>query len=251
METHETEAVALPTETTPPTQSEIGAILRLAVEKNVSIETIERLVALKERAEERTAAAEFNVAVAAFQSECPPIQKKSQAKITTKSGGEYGYSYAELDTIAQTIRPLLTKHGLSYSWDSDFDARGMLVCTCTLRHVGGHAQSAKFSLPTDTTSAMSSQQKHAAALTYARRQSLIQVLGLTTTEPDTDGAGDALLSDQQRASVEQWLRDSGADLEKFLAYMGVSTVDEIKAHDFTKAISALRAKKAAKKADGQ
>lgn len=239
---HTTEAVVVRAE---PDQSEIGGILRLAVEKNVGIDTIERLVALKERAEERSAASEFNGALAAFQSECPPIPKKSRAKITTKSGGEYGYSYAELDTIAIVIRPLLTKLGLSYSWDSELDAKGMLICTCTLRHVAGHAQGAKFILPTTTASAMSDQQKHAAALTYARRQSLIQVLGLTTTDHDNDGAAgaDDAITEAQEHTIEEWLRDSGAELSKFLGYMKVGKVAEIKARDFTKAINALKAKK--------
>lgn len=224
-----------------PGSSEISGILRLAVERGVPVDTIERLVALKERMDERSAAAEFNQALAAFQAECPAIRKTSTAKVTTKSGGAYEYRYAELDEIARTTRPLLQKHGLSYSWDSEL-AGDKIVCTCTLRHIAGHSQTAKFVCPTDTASAMSSQQKHAAALTYSRRQSLIQVLGLTTTDPDTDGASDERITEQQAYAIEDLIRESGADRARFLSYMGVASVGEIAARDYQKATTALRRK---------
>jgi ERF superfamily len=228
-------------------QSEIGQILRLAVESKVPVDTIERLVALKERMDARSAASEFNNALASFQAECPSIKKTSTAKITTRSGGDYGYKYAELDQIARVIRPIIQRHGMSYSWDSEM-LGDKIVCTCTVRHLAGHSQSAKFVCPTDSSSAMSGQQKHAAALTYARRQSLIQVLGLTTTDDDTDAATQQKITDEQAFNLEDMIADSGADRTKFLAYMGVARIGDILASDFKKAHTALLAK--ARKKDG-
>ena len=222
--------------------SEIGQIIRLAVDRGVSVDTLERLVALKERVDARSAAAEFNVALGEFQAECPAILKTSTAKVTTKSGSEYAYKYAELDQIARVTRPLLQKHGLAYSWDSEM-AGDKIVCTCILRHVAGHKETARFVCPTDTSSAMSSQQRHAAALTYARRQSLIQVLGLTTTDKDTDGASEQKVSEEQIHKIEEWLADSGADRARFLSYMRATAVGEIFARDYMKAITALKAAK--------
>lgn len=223
--------------------SEIGAILRLAIDRPVPvpIETIERLVALKERVDARDAAAEFNRAMADFQAECPSIQKTSAATITTKSGGQFGYHYAELDEIARVCRPLLTKHGLSYSWDSEMDGT-KIKCTCTVRHVAGHAQTATFTCPTESESAMSGQQRHAAALTYARRQSLVQVLGLTTTDQDTDGESRERITATQAFDIEDLIRDADADRGKFLAYMQVDCVDNILARDLKKATTALQDK---------
>lgn len=226
-------------------KSEIGGILRLAIDKGVSVDTIERLVALKEREEERFAVAEFNQALASFQSECPSIPKTSTAKIVSDKGSQYSYSYAELDTIAKHIQPFLTKHGLAYSWDSDL-VGDKLVCVCTLRHIAGHMQEAKFVSPTDSKAGMSSQQKFASALTYARRQALVQVLGLTTTDPDSDGAGEQKLGEQQRKQIEDLVRETGVDSAKFLAYMGVAALEEIQARDYRKALNVLNDKKRAK-----
>lgn len=223
--------------------SDIGHIIQFAIGQNVPVETIERLVALKERMDDRAAAQEYNVALARFQADCPPIKKTSTAKITTNTGSSYGYSYAELDEIARTTRPILTRYGLSYSWDSDVEG-DKLVCICTVRHVAGHAQSAKFALPTTTKSGMSDQQKVAAALTYARRQSLIQALGLTTTDPDTDGPRvDEKVSPEQIVELLDLINSTGADMAKFLAYMGVTGLEDITAvRGYDKAKKALSAK---------
>lgn len=223
-------------------ESEIGQLLRLAVTGNVPVETIEKLVALKERMEDRNAAREFNIALADFQAACPAIKKTSSAKITTAGGSAYSYSYAELDEIARTTRPILTRFGLSYTWDSEADGE-KLICTCTVFHTSGHSRSAKFTLPTTTKSGMSDQQKVAAALTYARRQSLIQALGLTTTDPDTDGPRvDDKVTAEQVAELEKLVKETGADLSKLLAYLGVASLADITARGFDKAKKALSAK---------
>jgi hypothetical protein len=221
--------------------SDVMSIMRLVIERGGSVEALEKLVALKERVDDRAAAMEFNAALAAFQAECPPIAKKSIAKIATKAGGEYAYRYAELDQIKRITQPILSKNGLSTTWDSE-EAGGKITCTCTLRHVGGHAQTAKFVCPTDTTSAMSSQQKNAAALTYARRQSLIQVLGLTTCDPDTDGKALESISFPDAEQIEAAIVSTKSDRAKFLAYMRVKDVSEILAGDLEKAHNALKAK---------
>jgi len=166
--------------------SAIIDLLQVAIEHNLPVETLERLQALHERVSDRAAANEFARELAAFQEECPPIVKSSTAKVMTRGGVNYSYKYAELDQIARTVRPLLARRGFSYTWDSD--VRDMaLHCVCILRHVNGHFEKANFSAPVESAAGMSEQQKHASALTYARRQSLVQVLGLTTTDPDTDG----------------------------------------------------------------
>lgn len=223
--------------------NEISAILRFAIESKVPVETIEKLVQLKERMEDRSAAQEFCVAMARFQADCPAIKKTSKASITTNSGSQYGYSYAELDEIAATTRPILTRYGLSYTWDSAVEG-DKLTCTCTVRHIAGHSQAAKFVLPTTTKSGMSDQQKVAAALTYARRQSLIQALGLTTTDADTDGPRvDEKVSAEQVSELEGLIAETGANLERFLTFMGVKSLDEITAvRGYDKAKKALSAK---------
>lgn len=48
---------------------------------------------------------ELLVALVSVQSELPTMPKNTLA---------YGYKYADLDTITQTIKPILHKHGIAY-----------------------------------------------------------------------------------------------------------------------------------------
>ena len=232
-------------------------LLRLAIEKQVPVEMLERLQALHERVSDRQAAVEFAQALATFQSSCPPISRTSKRDNVTKSGIRITYTYAELDHIARRIGPHLRAVGLSYSWDSRTEA-GVLTCKCTLRHVNGHSQPATFACPVDSPNpGMSEQQKHAGALTYARRQSLIQVLGLTTCEPDDDGAEVKPISEQQAMDLEALIEETKADLAKFLAWAKVNRIDEILERDYESCVKTLRhleqrrAQREAAKAGGQ
>lgn len=231
----------------------IVELLRFAIERNIPVEALEKLQALHERVSDRAAAAEFAQAVARFQAECPPISKTSTAEIVTKAGGKFKYAYAELDHIARTIAKPLQAAGLSYSWDSSMDNK-LLRCTCTLRHVNGHMVTASFSCPVESTSPlMNEQQKHAAALSYARRQSLIQVLGLTTCDPDTDGsdADTTPITRDQAIDLELMCTDAGVNKARFLEYLGMVSFEAIPAKLYSKAIAAVHAKRAEKEKGGR
>lgn len=227
--------------------SEAGDMLRMAIEKGVPVESLERLQAMYERAQDRAAAAAFNEAMSAFHADCPVIGKSSTGNVTTRSGGSYSYKYASLDEIARTVRPYLAKHGLSCSWDSVAEAKGLTV-TCTIRHIGGHSERSTFAVPTDNPSGMNDQQKAGSALTYARRYSLTSALGITTGEPDDDGAGASAavsgpITDAQLAEIEALTSKLDADsFGKFMAWVGAESLAEINARDYTRAVTMLRKK---------
>jgi hypothetical protein len=229
----------------------MSPLLHLAVEKGVSVEALEKLVNLHERMADREAAKEFSAAMARFQERCPPISKTSTAEVATKSGGRYAYRYAELDEIARTVRPHLHKEGLSYRWDSVVSDDGARIrVECHLSHENGHSIKATFSSPTEAlTGAMSPQQKVAAALTFGRRQSLIEVLGLTTTDNDNDGGAhgqsepSAPVTREQVEMLESLFDRRGPGTrEKVLRHLNVETVEQIPASKYEWLRSDLEAK---------
>ena len=229
-----------------------GSLLEMALEKGVDVEKLERLIALQERAADRNARSGFLEALRSFQEECPPPPKSKTAKIATAGGGSYSYSYATLDGIATTIRAVLHRHGLSYTWTTEAsDDLSVLNVVCILRHVDGHEERATFPVPVETSAKMSAAQKTGSALTYGRRQSLVSVLGLTTAEDDVDGATGASDSESidsaQIKDLNKLLSTSGADTKRFLAYMGVGALAEITQDDFKKAIASLNRKAEASK----
>jgi len=222
-------------------------LLVLALQNRVPVETIERLVALRERAEERSAARAYFSAMARFQSDCPPIPKSSNAKITTRQGAGYSYQYAELDEIAATIRPHLHANGLSYTWDSTVSENGaMLTCVCTVRHADGHSVSASFVVPTATSSAMSEQQRYAAALTFAQRKSLVQALGLVTTDATPDAPQEMeSITAEQAANLNALLDETQTDRATFLRYAASESVEAIPRNRHAELVGLLERKRAA------
>lgn len=224
---------------------DVAGLVELAIREKVPVEVLERLVALRERVAERDARAAFFQAVASFQEQCPEITKDKTAQITTKAGGKYSYTYAPLETITRTIRPVLHRNGLEFSWTTEqSDRDGVLNVVCILRHIEGHSERATFPVPTATDAAMSAAQKNGAALTYGRRQSLVAVLGLVTADEDNDApeTGSGPITPGQAAAILDKIVAKGADMARFCAYMGVEKVEEIRASDFERAIAALNRK---------
>jgi ERF superfamily len=221
-------------------------LLYMAVEKGTPVEALEKLVALHERMSQQQAQQDFANAMARFQAECPSIKRSSTANFATRQGGKMSYTFAELDEIAATVNPILARHGLSYTWDATVEG-ATLTCVCTVRHCHGHSTSSTIKLPTDSASAMSSQQKVGSAYTFARRLSLTAALGLTTTDEDLDGRDNHAerITDEQADAIDMLIDEVKADRAKFLKYCGVESVEEIPASKFAAAVAVLEKKRGA------
>lgn len=225
---------------------QVNDLFRLAFEKGgATPEALAQLVALKERIDRRNAELEFAQAMVAFQETCPPIERTSTAKIATRSGAGYEYKFADFEQIVETVRPHLQRHGLSFTFDSTTDGK-MLTCTCVLRHVNGHSIPSSFTLPTDTASAMSAQQAVGAALTFAKRQCIVSVLGLSLTDPDPDGgAGTTPITDEQAADITALMEEVKADRPRFLKHFGVASVADLRQSQHREAVTMLQRKRGA------
>lgn len=233
-------------------ETPLTGLMQLAIERmsgengTALVETLERLVGLHERVEAKKAVDAFNVAMATFQEQCPSIKKTSKASINSNSGSKFGYTYAELDQIASVVNPILGRNGLSYSWDSGIE-NGQIKCTCHVRHIQGHVVSATFQCPVESKAGMSEQQKYGAALTYARRQALVQVLGLTTTDQDNDGGATQTNHDKinssQAAQLSAMIDDTATDMEQWLKYYDVERVGDLPVSKFQAALNQLNKKK--------
>lgn len=232
----------------PADEGQVSGLVRLAIEQNVSVEMLERLVALQERVTDRNARTAYMTALANFQAECPPLPKSKVVDYTTRSGVRINYSFAPLDVIADTIRPHLARNGLSYSWDSEI-ADGQLAVTCTVRHVEGATGTATFRCKIDDagSSTMNGPQKAGAATSYGQRYSLIQALGLTTADEDRDGGPQhdsvETISREQAADLTALIDEVGVDHGKFLKWAGAASIEEVPLAKLGEAIANLEARR--------
>jgi hypothetical protein len=239
---------ALVTTRAPLPQSVLDAdpLLRLAVEKDLDIEKLKQLIAM--RNEERAAEAQraFAAAMSEFTKRCPAIDKGKLVDYVTKGGVRIHYKHAELKDIQAVINPLCGELGLSYSWSNSIDG-GKLTTVCTVLHRDGYSRSVPFTCPVENNNpGMSDQQKPAGALTFGERYTIIQAFGLVTAEPDTDGevAGDGeVITAEQVEILEGLAEETGTKVERILRAAMVEKLTEIPAARYPAILHTLQGKR--------
>jgi ERF superfamily len=163
------------------------ALLSKAIEVGAGIETVERLVALAQEVRALQAREAWYGAMAQFQKDCPKIHKTLTARIQT-SRASFNYSYAPLSEILDVIQPVMAPLGLSVSWRLPRIVDDRVITSCRVAHAMGHVEdSGEIAVPIitkDPEIGASPPQRVGAAMTYARRYSLMAIVGLAPEEDD-------------------------------------------------------------------
>ena len=176
------------------------ALISKALDNNAGIETLERLVALAKDVRAMEAREAWYHAMATFQRTCPTIKKTATAKINT-ARASYSYSYAPLHEILGTIQPVLGPLGLSISWRSRMehhpDPRTIapsVVVLCRVAHeLGHHEDSGEIVMPITGEDGRggNASQRAASAMTYAKRYSLLGIIGMAPEDDDDGGRNES------------------------------------------------------------
>ncbi|MCX6162817.1 MAG: ERF family protein [Ignavibacteriae bacterium] len=131
--------------------------------------------------------------LANFQQEYEQIKFDATVKVQTKSGGTYSFQYATLSNIIQTLRPCLSKHGLSVFQSTEVIENRTFLHTF-LNHVSGEqlkssievfTHSQKITSDGKIVSFQMSNQDFAAELSYKKRYQISLITG-TVADEDTD-----------------------------------------------------------------
>lgn len=118
-------------------------------------------------------------ALAAVQAEIKDASKSSE-------NPHFHSKYADIAEVLQTLRPVLSKHGLSVTqFPGAFDkAAGTIALTTILGHSSGEYLGETMTIPV----AKADPQGAGAAITYARRYALAAVCGLAQEDDDGETA---------------------------------------------------------------
>ncbi len=156
-------------------------IERLATNPDVNVDVLERMLAMQERVLARTAEAEYNAAFSAMQPEIPVIIEKHQ-------GDSGKWSYAALEDIIETVRPILAKHGFSLNHKTEWpDAKTVRVIGI-LKHRAGHSERSEFQSVADNTGSKNGIQALGSSESYGKRYTTKDLLCIVTRGADDDGA---------------------------------------------------------------
>lgn len=161
-------------------------LLAKAIEKQLPLEQMERLLAMRRELKEEWSREQYYISLSLFQRECPIIKKTKKVDfISKRTGYKTKYNYAPLETIIDQIKELLERYGFSYTWSTQQTADG-ITAVCHAHHRDGHTTQTSLTVPIDKEAFMSAPQKIASALTYAKRYTLCDAFGIGTGDEDDD-----------------------------------------------------------------
>lgn len=188
-------------------------MLALAVEKNLSIEMIERLMTLYREELTRRQKQEYDAAKAKLQAEMPVIEKN---KVSKYKSGVIMYTYADIDNVIGQTKEAVGRNGFSYDFEEQMNGDKMKV-TCVVTHEGGYTK--RFDMESGLatrTDIMSAPQQVAATMTFLKRHTYMNAFGITTADADVDAEGDdrgGKPTDEQLKKIDNLIEQSKLDRE--------------------------------------
>lgn len=183
---------------------------RLAQDPTVSVEKIERLMALWERGEAKQAETAFNAAMSEAQAAMSPVAADASNPQTRSR-------YASYEAMDRALRPIYTRHGFGLSFDTGDAPEDYVRVLCYVTHRSGHARTYHADLPADGKGAkggdvMTKTHAVGSALSYGMRYLLKMIFNVAVGEDDDDG--NAAARTKAPAAVpdgfEDWLTDMTA-----------------------------------------
>lgn len=156
-------------------------LLTLAVDKDLDIEKLGKLMELQKIWQADQARKAFFSALSKFQSEVPEIRKSKSVAFN-----EVKYNYAPLADVVRQIKDSCRDFGLSYRWEIS-DTKEEIKVTCLVTHIDGHTEQTTMTANPDDSGKKNKIQQRGSSIEYLKRYTLIGALGLSTTDSDVDG----------------------------------------------------------------
>jgi hypothetical protein len=212
-------------------------LLSRALDKGVDADQLKAFVDLKREWEAGEARKAFFEAVARFKADPPKVLKDMENK-------QYGSRYASKGNLVNTVNAELSKHGLTANWS--FEQRDTTIAvTCKLSHAFGHSESVTLAGPPDTSGSKNPLQQIKSTVTYLEIATFEAVTGVAASNDGDDDGGKSAerITDEQAANLTALLDETKANKKKFLEFVKVETLADIRAVDYPKAVKALEQKR--------
>lgn len=223
----------------------MSVIARAASDHTFNVDTMERLLAMQERMEERQRQAEFNAAMSRLHAAMPRISKEGRIVIAAKEGKTGSVTkFARLEDIDRAVRPLLDAEGMSLSFDTQW-VEGRVMVIGKLSHINGHSETKQIPLPLDVSGSKNNVQAAGSTVSYGRRYLVKMFFNIIEDGEDNDGAGAPKIVTQKQADeLNDLLTEiGGGERERFLKWAGVAKVAEVPADKFDRGMAALLKKR--------
>jgi hypothetical protein len=228
------------------------ALLQIAVQQGADIDKLEKLMALQVQWEANEARKAYVVAMNAFKADPPDVFKSKQVAFNDVS-----YKHARLSDAASLIGEALSRHGLSFRWDTDQGEGGMVKVTCIITHAQGHSERVMLMAGLDQSGKKNNIQALGSTVSYLQRYTLFAATGLAAKDQDDDGRIEqeeetVLVSTVQINELHAMLTEAGATdpdgwLDRLAKVFGCTAIADLPADHFDQAKLRLAEKIKSKK----
>jgi len=223
-------------------------MIRMAVEKGASLAELHSMLELQVKYEANEARKAFSQAFA-------NVQENIKAVIRNSTNPQTRSKYANLEGVIEASRPIYTKEGFSvifYEGDTD-KPEHVRICADVLHNLG-HKETYHYDVPLDGkgiqgNANMTKIHGKASSTSYARRYLMCMIWNIATMDDDGNSAGtsnDDPITEAQLSTLRDQMLAVEADEKKFLTYLKVESLEEIRQSQFQKAVNALKSKGAKK-----
>jgi len=110
------------------------------------------------------------------------LKVQKEIKDISKDSTGYGYKYTSFDKLVQYLRPLLTKHGISFVQMPVGDDKQVGLQTMYMHAESGEWITNSIKSPIAESKGMNTYQSIGSAITYFRRYSLSSFVGIASEE---------------------------------------------------------------------
>lgn len=234
-------------EARPVTVLDIVAQLARGGNAPANIDTIERLMALRERETAQVREQAFNAAMTLAQSEMRPVAADANNPQTRSK-------YASYLALDRAMRPIYTQHGFGLSFNTEpATSPDFIRVICDVSHRDGHTRRYQVDMPADGKGAkggdvMTKTHAVGAAMTYGQRYLLKMIFNIAIGEDD-DGnrnGGGETITPEQVETLQAAINEVGADVAAFRKFFKIETLPELPAARYTEAVQMLERKRAKK-----
>lgn len=184
----------------------VDNLIAAAVEKDLDVDKLERLIDMRNKELERQAKLDYDEHFAAMQLDYVPVGKSKAA--LDRDGRKVLYKYCPLEDILRVYQPIISKHGFSYRWSEETLTPTEKRMWCIVAGYG-HEERSYVDIPIQAASAFTNAvQQRGSATTYGKRYSFIDAFGVIIDGEDDDATGV-----QEKQSAKNNARQYAQDAE--------------------------------------
>lgn len=233
----------------------VAMIERIAMDPSIPIDRLEKMLAMKERMEDRARDQtredrEYEAKTAYFKA-MSACQKELPVVVKTKTNKHTNSTYADLAAIEDQAMPVIYEHGFGVSFQPDgYNELGELQIKWEISHAGGYVRNGTGAIPVDGAGAKggvnkTGTQAFGSTATYGRRYLLCMLFNISTGD-DRDGNrvedNSATITTEQRNELQGLIEQLGWDVPSFCEWAKIEALPDLEARHFPKAKQLIETK---------